>query len=80
MSRYFAKEFDMNETESKPNEKGDEEGAATCPCCCHGKNALDCLERLMRDNPRRGVCWCLGIGLLVGWKIKSCLHSMIRKG
>lgn len=73
----------MNETESKPNEEVNKEGHKecdeTCPCCCHGKNALDCIERFMRENPRRGVFWCLGIGFLVGWKIKSCLHSMMRK-
>jgi hypothetical protein len=60
----------MNETaESQENQ----ESAKTC--CCE-KNPLHCLETILRDNPARGVWWCLGIGFVLGWKLKSCLRSM----
>jgi hypothetical protein len=46
------------------------------PCCC-GTNPLHCLDKAIRENPTRAIWWCLGIGFLAGWKLKSCLHSTL---
>jgi hypothetical protein len=62
----------MNETAEI--HEGEEPGKM---CYCE-KNPLHCLEKTLRDNPARGVWWCLGIGFVVGWKLKSCLHAMVR--
>lgn len=58
--------------ENQPGEEGE------CPvhgksCTCE-KHPMHCLEKVMHENPMKAVWWCLGIGFLLGWKIKNCLH------
>jgi hypothetical protein len=60
----------MNETTEN---QGKPESGKACMC----ENPMQCLEKAMHENPTRAMWWCLGIGFLVGWKLKSCLHSMI---
>jgi hypothetical protein len=61
----------MNET-AEP--QGSQESGKMCYC---EKNPLHCLEKILRDSPGQGVWWCLGIGFVLGWKVKSCLHVMV---
>jgi hypothetical protein len=63
----------MNET-NEP--KTDQENKKSCGC---EKHPMFCLHKVMHENPAQGIWWCLGIGFLVGWKIRSCLASAGQK-
>jgi len=47
--------------------------------CFLRNNPLCCLEKVMQENPKQAICWCVGIGLLLGWKLTACLHRIASK-
>jgi len=47
-----------------PSDMSNEQGFSTF------ESAMDCVRKYGRENPESLALWCLGIGFVLGWKLK----------
>ena len=51
-------------------ESGNETTARTVPCEPTPKSALEHFQEYGRERPGVVALWCVGIGFVLGWKLK----------
>jgi hypothetical protein len=54
-------------TNSRQRDRKDSQGPGVTDV---SEDLMDYLKKYARENPEKAALWCLGIGFILGWKLK----------
>jgi len=60
----------MNEEQTYPTNPRTEDAQTPCETLAQCSDIIDFAQRYTRERPGVVALWCLGIGFVLGWKLK----------